>query len=449
MNFNNQFRQSNFNYANLNHNDNNSQEIRNSFLAQLKSRQLLRDITADFYEPDFIKDFPTMYVGFDPTASSLHVGSLVVLLAMDRFRQAGGQIIVLLGGATALIGDPSGKNKEREMVSEMGIVDERINCLTQQIRSFFSKTNGLIPIFLNNADWHQKINTISFLQNVGKHFTIAQMMAKDSVKNRMENGISFAEFSYQLLQAYDFQYILDNNNCTIQMGGSDQWGNILAGIDLIKKNGYSKKVPCGLTLPLLTNSAGKKYGKSESGTIWLDPKLTSPYYFYQFWLKTSDEDVEKFLLWLTDFSLEDIGKFMKIDEFQRVPQKHLAFWLTNRVHGCEIAEMVETASKIIFSGECKQASQEVVNFLSTIIPSLSITCREQLSIEDVLVKLGAVNSKSEARRLIKAGGFYVDGKSLADWNSTFNDYFEGEIPAVLISVGKTRKFLILLNKLEK
>jgi tyrosyl-tRNA synthetase len=234
--------------------------VNTPFLRDLEARGLLCDKTADVAEPDF-KDRPTLYVGYDPTATSLHAGSLIPLLGMDRFRRRGGQLIVLVGGATGLIGDPSGKSQERTLQTHQ-VVQERIEALRQQMTQFFERTDGPAPIFVNNADWYRQLDVIEFLRDVGKHFSVNQMLTRDSVRSRIERegqGISFTEFSYQLLQSYDFLHLFRTYGCRWQMGASDQWGNIVSGIDLVRRCTGEKVL--GLTLPLLTNSEGKKYGK--------------------------------------------------------------------------------------------------------------------------------------------------------------------------------------------
>ena len=281
------------------------------FLADMEARGLLNQKTPELTDAYITEHRPAMYVGFDPSAPSLHAGNLMPLLGMDRYRQRGGQVVVLLGGATGLIGDPSGKDAERNLQTE-DVVEANIEGQRKQFERLFALTDGPEPIYVNNADWWRKMDVVSFLRDVGKHFSVNAMLTKDSVRNRIENrdqGISFTEFSYQLLQGYDFVHLHRTHNVQIQMGGSDQWGNIVGGVDLMRRiEGVQAHA---VTYPLLTNSEGKKYGKSEKGAVWIDPDLTSPYEFYQFWLNSADADAPKFLSWLTDVDLGQLGVYLK------------------------------------------------------------------------------------------------------------------------------------------
>ncbi len=413
------------------------------FLRDLEARGLLCDKTADVAEPDF-KDRPTLYVGYDPTATSLHAGSLIPLLGMDRFRRRGGQLIVLVGGATGLIGDPSGKSQERTLQTHQ-VVQERIEALRQQMTQFFERTDGPAPIFVNNADWYRQLDVIEFLRDVGKHFSVNQMLTRDSVRSRIERegqGISFTEFSYQLLQSYDFLHLFRTYGCRWQMGASDQWGNIVSGIDLVRRCTGEKVL--GLTLPLLTNSEGKKYGKSEEGTVWLAPELTTPYAFFQFWLNTADVDTPRFLAWLTDLSPEEIAELQAHPASERVPQQALATILTTRVHGAEQATLAQRASQVVFSGRFDLLTGDTVDMLATAVPTHAVTGEQPATLADVMAALEPTMSKGELRRLVKQRGVSVNGVVIDDINVSLRALAQGG-PAVLIAIGKTRRFLARLG----
>lgn len=266
------------------------------FLKELKWRGLIQDVTNGFDE-EVKKNSVTAYIGFDPTSDSLHIGSLVQLIILKHFQLCGHKPIVLVGGATGMIGDPSGKSKERNLLNA-GIIDKNISSIKNQLSKFldFDKNKSNAAIILNNYDWNSELNIIDFFRDYGKLLTVNYMMSKDSVKKRLSTsdvseGMSFTEFTYQLFQAYDFHYLIENYNCTIQMGGSDQWGNITSGVELIRKK--SGKKAHALTCPLITKADGSKFGKTEEGNVWLDPEKTSPYKFYQFWINISDEDADR------------------------------------------------------------------------------------------------------------------------------------------------------------
>ena len=414
------------------------------FLQELEWRGLLKQTIAEFAEPDF-KRRPVLYVGYDPSASSLHAGSLIPVLSMDRFRRRGGQIIVLLGGATGLIGDPSGKDEERSLENEP-TVNERIGKLREQLRSLFARTDGPDPIFVNNADWYRGMGVIPFLRDIGKNFSVNQMLMRDSVRTRIEGrdqGISFTEFSYQLLQAYDFVHLHREYGCTIQMGASDQWGNIVSGVDLVRR--MTGNVVHGVTLPLLTNSEGKKYGKSEKGAIWLDPILTSPYEFYQFWYNSTDADAPIFLRWLSDYTAQDIADFQSQPNSERVPQKALAEWLTARVHGREQAELARRASAVIFAGAYDELKPDLVEMLSQAVPTYKTQNDKRCPAWAALVALSAAKSKSEARRLVEQRSVAANGSPISDIEDDLRT-FSGATGAVIISVGKARRFLVRMSE---
>lgn len=410
------------------------------FLEDLERRGLVHDTTADVTEPDF-RERPTLYVGYDPTATSLHVGSLIPLLTMDRFRRRGGRIIVLLGGATGLVGDPSGKSAER-VLQTRGVVRERVEALRKQVTAFFQRTDGPEPLFVNNADWYGRMNIIDLLRDIGKHFSVNQMLTRDSVRTRIERngqGISFTEFSYQLLQAYDFLHLFRTYGCRWQMGASDQWGNIISGVDLVRR--CTGETVLGLTLPLLTNSQGRKYGKSEQGTMWLDPELTSPYAFYQFWLNTTDADAPRFLSWLTDLEPDEISEILSHPPHKRVPQRELAYTLTARVHGEEQALLARQASEVAFSGRFELLTDDVVEMLASTMPTHRVARGQSCTLLDALLALEAVSSRGEVRRLVKQRALRINNDRVTDCNMDLDTLHQGR-PALLVAIGKNRRYLV-------
>lgn len=416
------------------------------FLADMEARGLLNQKTPELTDAYINEHRPAMYVGFDPSAPSLHAGNLMPLLGMDRYRQRGGQIVVLLGGATGLIGDPSGKDAERNLQTE-DVVLANIEGQRKQFERLFALTDGPKPIYVNNADWWRKMDVVSFLRDVGKHFSVNAMLTKDSVRNRIENrdqGISFTEFSYQLLQGYDFVHLHRAHNVQIQMGGSDQWGNIVGGVDLMRRiEGVQAHA---VTYPLLTNSEGKKYGKSEKGAVWIDPDLTSPYEFYQFWLNSADADAPKFLSWLTDVDLGQLEELTRAEPHLRLPQKALAELLTARVHGQKAADLAIEASQVIFKGQSDNLSNELIDMIARAVPTLDAPAGEELKLIDAMVdeSVQAAASKGEARRLLKQNSVSLNGQKVQDENADVREHRTGA-GAVVMSVGKAKRFLIRFN----
>jgi tyrosyl-tRNA synthetase len=394
----------------------------NSFLEDLRWRGMLQDMTPEL-ETELASGVVSAYIGFDPTATSLHIGSLSTLMLLVHFQRSGHRPILLVGGATGMVGDPSGKSEERKLLSEETIRQNVVG-IQAQLERFLSFDSGPIgAIVVNNYDWFGQMGFLEFLRDVGKHLTVNYMMAKDSVSKRMETGISFTEFSYQLLQAYDYYYLWKHHECKLQMGGSDQWGNITSGIELIRRMqvgeaGEATSSAQGLTAPLLTKADGSKFGKSESGNIWLDATLTSPYKFYQFLLNTSDDEVVKlvkvFSLEPRDF-LENLLAEHDIDRQQRKAQKHIAAELTERVHGAEALTQAIEASKILFGDAAPEALRNLSagQFLDIFegVPSGSVSrtaLQGGLNILQLLVDAGASPSKAEAKRLIQGGGLRLN-----------------------------------------
>lgn len=411
------------------------------FLAELDRRGLVNQKTPELTDALIEKERPPLYVGVDPSGPSLHAGHLIPLLGTDQYRRRGGQIIILQGGATGMIGDPSGKDSERSLQQEEAVL-ANIESQRKQFEALFARTDGPAPIFVNNADWYRDMDVIRFLREVGKHFSVNAMLMKDSVRNRIENrdqGISFTEFSYQLLQGYDFVHLHRAHGCAIQMGGSDQWGNIVGGVDLLRRmegaQGHA------LTYPLLTNSEGKKYGKSEKGAVWLDPELTSPYEFYQFWLNSADADAPRFLAWLTDIAPEELEALKAAPAHERRPQKALAELLTTRVHGADQAALSEEASAVIFKGKADTLPPALVSMIAKAVPTLEASAGEPCTLIDAMVAVEAAASKGEARRLIKQNAVSANGEKLADEQADLRDHKAGA-DAVILSVGKAKRFLV-------
>ena len=363
----------------------------------------------------------TAYIGFDPTAASLHVGSLLPIMGLVRLQQYGHKPIALVGGGTGMIGDPSGKTQERQLLSKEQIEYnlEGIKAQLSLFLDFESKTNP--ARLINNAEWLTSISLVDFLRDVGKHFTVNYMLAKESVRRRYEegDGVSFTEFSYMLLQAYDFLVLHDRYGCTLQMGGSDQWGNIVAGTELIRKMRGARSY--GMVFPLLTTTAGIKFGKTEAGSVWLDPNLTSPYRFYQFWINTDDRDVVKYLKFFTMLNQREIAELeisVSTSPENRTAQKRLAEEVTRMVHGESNLLKAVHASQVLFGGEIVDLSAREVLDIFADVPSSDMPRAnfegEGVTIIDLVVACGYATSKSAARRLIEAGGIYVNNRRVSN-----------------------------------
>jgi len=357
----------------------------------------------------------TLYCGFDPTADSLHVGNLVPLLGLRRFQLAGHHPIAVAGGATGSIGDPSGKTQERQLLTPE-ILDHNIASVKEQMRRFLEFDAGTNPArLLDNAAWTREISYLDFLRDIGKHFSVNMMVAKESVRARMEDrevGISYTEFSYMLLQAYDFYVLRRDHGCELQIGGSDQWGNITAGIDLCRKK--LSKSAYGMTLPLLTNADGTKFGKTEAGAVWLDPRRTSPYRFYQFWIQTADADVIRCLKFCTFLGREEIDSLAQehgSNPGARLAHKALAQAVTELVHGESAAAEAARASEILFGGTLDGISEETFSEIVGEVPTRTLE-RGRLAgagmpLTELLVHAGLSASKGQARKDLEGGGVYV------------------------------------------
>jgi len=388
-----------------------------NLLEDLRWRGLLAQSTDETALLEALKKPITLYVGFDPTAPSLHVGNLVVLLVLRRFQLAGHTPIALVGGATGLVGDPSGKNEERTLNSSE-IVEGWVNRIRTQVSAFLDFNIAQNQaIVVNNLDWTSPLSAIEFLRDIGKHFSVNQMLAKDSVSARLEaGGISYTEFSYQVLQSYDFLELFRRNNCTLQLGGSDQWGNIVAGLDLIRRvesgSGHA------LTVPLLTKADGTKFGKTAGGSVWLDSEMTSPYAFFQYWLNTDDKDVINFLKVFSFKSHEEITEIENAHNANpglREAHRALARELTALVHSEPTTNRVEAAAKALFGqGDLAQLDEATLTSALAELPRTTIAKDQPIpSWVDLLAATGVVDSKSAARRIVKEGGAYLNNEKIS------------------------------------
>jgi tyrosyl-tRNA synthetase len=398
-------------------------------------RGMIHEATPDL-EQILATEKLTAYIGFDPSAASLHVGSLLPVMGLARLQRFGHTPIAIAGGGTGLIGDPSGKTKERLLLTAEQ-VEQNLVGIKEQLSRFldFDSTENPARI-VNNADWLAPITMMEFLRDVGKYFTVNNLLAKEAIKRRLETdeGISFTEFSYPLLQAYDFLVLHDLFSCTLQLGGSDQWGNIVAGIDLIRRLRSTRAH--GLVFPLVTTTAGVKFGKTEAGAVWLDAKLTSPYRFYQFWLNTDDRDVItylKFFTWLTLEEIAGLEESVRTEPEQRAAQRELARLVTEMVHGEEALTKALRASEVLFGKEIEGLSvQEILDIFAD-VPSTELE-RSKLSddgftLGDALVVSGLAPSKGEAKRLAQGGGVCLNNRRISDARQAIStsDLIDGQV----------------------
>ena len=400
-------------------------------LAQSTDRQaLLKDLDAGPI---------SFYIGFDPTAPSLHVGNLVVLLVMRRFQLAGHKPLPLVGGATGLVGDPSGRNEERSLNSDE-VVAEWVSRIRKQLELFLTFEGATAAKLVNNLDWTKDVTAIEFLRDIGKHFSVNQMLTKDSVASRLEaGGISYTEFSYQVLQSFDYLELYRRYNCILQLGGSDQWGNITAGLDLIRR--VESGSAHALTIPLLQKADGTKFGKTAGGSVWLDPEMTSPYAFYQYWFGTDDADVERFLKTFSFKSREELELlFVELRENPgaRVPHRALAEELTTLVHGEVECANAQAAAKALFGqGEISALDPKTLASALSQLPRTTITKGDAFPTwVDLLAATGVVDSKSAARRIVKEGGAYLNNVKISgeDFAPSERDLIHGRF--LLLRKGK-------------
>ncbi|MGQ9606122.1 MAG: tyrosine--tRNA ligase [Thermogutta sp.] len=420
-------------------------------ITDLRLRGLIHQTTDDAGLASWLLHKPrTLYAGFDPTADSLHVGHLMALMILRRFQKAGHRPIALIGGATGMIGDPSGKSEERKLLAEEQL-RHNVRCVERQLRRFLDfESPANAALLLNNYDWMGRFGYLEFLREVGKHFPVNVMLTKDSVRQRLERsdaGLSYTEFSYMLLQAYDFVHLFREYDCELQVGGSDQWGNITAGIDLARRlHGVQLH---GLTCPLLTKSDGSKMGKTESGALWLDPAKTSPYRFYQYWINVEDDLVEKCLKYFTDLPVEEItgvaARHRAAPE-QRLGQRTLATELTKLVHGAEGLEAAERATEVLFGAPIERISAEELNDIFADVPSSTVARGlldgEGMSLIDALCAAGLAQNKSEARRVIQQGGAYVNNVRVGELSARITGHHLVGGAAVVLRAGKKRYALL-------
>jgi tyrosyl-tRNA synthetase len=381
----------------------------------------------------------SFYIGFDATGPSLHIGNLLAIIFAKRLENAGLKPIILIGGATGMIGDPSGKIQERILNTEQD-VKKFAASIKKQLLNFFSAKNAKI---LNNYDWIKNLSVINFLRDIGKNFSVNEMLAKESVAARLKTGISFTEFSYMVLQAYDFLALFKKYGCKLQIGGSDQWGNITAGIELIRKSAGGEAL--GLTIPLITKNNGAKFGKTEEGAIWLDSKLTSPYHFYQFWLNTDDKDAIKFLKYFTFLAFEEIEKLKQALENnpeKREAQKILGKEITIFVHGENAFKRAEKISNLLFCGKIKELSESELKEAFGGLMGEKMEKFEEINIADFLVLSKASESKRQAREDITNGAIELNGNEIKDLNYSMakKDALFGKY--IVIKRGKREYFAI-------
>jgi tyrosyl-tRNA synthetase len=421
----------------------------------LEERGFIEQVTETGLREAAAKESLKCYVGFDPTARSLHLGHVIPVMGLAHFQRMGHVPIALVGGGTGMIGDPSGKTVERQLLSKED-VEENAGRLHKQLSKFFSFEGPQAALMLNNAEWLLPLKLVDFLRDIGKHFSVNSMIAKESVRWRLEErgqGISFTEFSYMLLQAYDFYHLHAHHGCSVQAGGKDQWGNITAGIELIRR--MSGGSGHGITFPLLMTASGVKLGKTEgaqgSEMIWLDPELTSPYRMYQYWINSDDRDVIKFLKLFTFLEMEEINRLeesLRNDPGKREPHRILAFEFTKIVHGEETAKAVREVSGILFGGEVQEISAEVFQTLAAEVPATRIEKKrlhDGVPLIDILVETNLVKSKRAARDLIGQGGAYVNNAAGKDQEAKISLAQALSGRAVLLRGGKKNYHLLIVE----
>ena len=427
-----------------------------NFVKELEWRGMINNMMPST-EEQLNKEMTSAYVGIDPTADSLHIGHLVGIMMLKHLQRAGHRPIALIGGATGMIGDPSMKSQERVLIDEVTLRHNQ-ECLRKQLEKFLDFNSGApnAAILVNNYDWMKNYSFLQFIRDVGKHLTVNYMMAKDSVKKRLaanaDHGMSFTEFSYQLLQGYDFLYLYEHEGCRLQMGGSDQWGNITTGTELIRRMNGGEAF--AITCPLITKADGTKFGKTEGGNVWLDPKRTSPYKFYQFWLNVSDEDAAKYIKIFTDLTQEEIAKLEEeqaADPGLRPLQKRLAKEITTMVHSAADYEMAVEASQILFSNKANDILHKIdeSTLLSVFegVPQFEISkakLEEGIPAISLLTDEAAVfPSKGEMKKMTQGGGVSINKEKLTDQNATIStaDLLNGKY--ILAQRGKKNYYLLI------
>jgi tyrosyl-tRNA synthetase len=421
-----------------------------NLIAELQWRGMIQDIMPGT-EEWLMKEKVSGYIGFDPTSDSLHIGSLVPILLLVHLQRAGHRPVALVGGATGMVGDPSGKSEERNLLSEE-VLQHNVEGVRNQLSKFldFSVNNPQAALLVNNYDWFKGLDFLTFIRDVGKHITVNYMMAKDSVKKRIEgeNGMSFTEFSYQLVQGYDFYWLYNNHNCHLQMGGSDQWGNILTGAELIRRKSGGEAY--AFTCPLITKADGGKFGKTEKGNVWLDAQKTTPYQFYQFWLNASDEDAEK---WIKIFTLLPQDKIIQLiithreKPEARALQQQLALEVTAFVHGKEVLDSILETTRGFFGGD---ALDFIKNTTTTTLeksglPTLPYSGEWPVNLVTLLAEAGSFPSKGEAKKMIQAGGLSINEQKVTDIQTKIDDSYLLNGRFILVRRGKKQLDLIIRN----
>ena len=421
------------------------------FLEELHWRGFLEAVTSDDLDAYLSESRRTMYVGFDPTADSLHLGSLIPVMALAHAQRHGHRPLALVGGGTGLIGDPSGKTSERTLLTAEKAA-ENAEGIRRQLSRFFDLSSPEKALMLNNAEWLVPLRLIEFLRDTGKHFSVNEMIKRDSVRIRLEErdqGISYTEFSYMLLQAYDFFHLFQHYDCTIQMGGSDQWGNILSGRELIRRVLGQRSE--GITFPLLTTSSGKKFGKTEEGAVWLDAARTSPYQLYQYWLQTADADAGRFLRLFTFLDRDRIAELEREVEThpdRREAQRRLAAACTAILHGESAVRAVEAVSRILFSASEEIPEPETVDMLAREMPVTELHPPELnagLGLVDLMVRTHLAESKGAARKLMEGGGVYVNNRRQSDVHKVVSGADLEWPGALLLRAGKKNYHLVRIR----
>lgn len=420
-----------------------------TFLDELRWRGFLDSVTSDDLDSYFSEGRRTVYVGFDPTADSLHLGSLIPVMALAHSQRHGHRPLVLIGGGTGLIGDPSGKSSERSLMT-LEQTEANSAAIRAQLSKFFDLSSDDRALMLNNAEWLIPLDLLGFLRDVGKHFSVNEMIKRDSVRTRLEErdqGISFTEFAYMLLQSYDFYHLYRHYDCTVQMGGSDQWGNILSGKELIRRMMGARSE--GITFPLLTTATGKKFGKTEDGAIWLDAHRTSPYQMYQYWLQTADADVVRYLklfTFLDRAQIDELAAEAMAHPERREAQRRLAAECTAIIHGRPVVAAIEAASRILFSASDEIPDAETVAMLAREVPVTRLSRTELkagVELVELLARTKLAESKGAARKAIEGGGVYLNNERQTIVRKTVSSEDLKWPDALLLRVGKKNYHLVV------
>ena len=419
-----------------------------NLIAELQWRGMIQDIMPGT-EEWLMKEKVSGYIGFDPTSDSLHIGSLVPILLLVHLQRAGHRPVALVGGATGMVGDPSGKSEERNLLSEE-VLQQNVEGVRNQLSKFldFSASNPQAALLVNNYDWFKGLDFLTFIRDVGKHITVNYMMAKDSVKKRIEgeNGMSFTEFSYQLVQGYDFYWLYNNHNCHLQMGGSDQWGNILTGAELIRRKSGGEAY--AFTCPLITKADGGKFGKTEKGNVWLDAQKTTPYQFYQFWLNASDEDAEKWIKIFTLLPQDTINQLIITHREKpeaRALQQQLALEVTAFVHGKEVLDSILETTRGFFGGDALNfiKNTTAATLEKSGLPTLPYSGEWPVNVVTLLAEAGSFPSKGEAKKMIQAGGVSINEQKVTDIQTMIDDSHLLNDRFILVRRGKKQLDLII------